>query len=74
MIKRVFLVGLIVVSLMMLSVSIALAAQGQITEVNPSGIGKAIDASDGRVIDGLKGTPAVADGFGHSTGADIPPP
>ena len=54
MIKRVFQVGLIVVSLTMLSVSTALAAQGQITEVNPSGIGTAVAASELRVVEGLK--------------------
>lgn len=67
MIKKTIIVGLIVMSLMMLSVSVALGAQGQITEVNPSGIGKAITSSDGNVIFGLKGTPAVSEGFGEST-------
>ena len=70
MIKRVLLVGLIVASVMMLSVSVALAAQGQITEVNPSGIGKALAASDGRVGEALQNTPAApllpSDSFGES--------
>ena len=69
LIKKALLIGLAVIAIMALTVSTALAAQGQITEVNPSGIGKAIDHSDGRVKDALKGTPAVADGSGESTEA-----
>ena len=57
MAKTLSLVGITVVSMMILWGSVAFAAQGQITEVNPSGIGKAINAG-GRVGDALKNTPA----------------
>ncbi len=60
MIKRVFLIGISLVVIMVLTISAAAAAQGQITEVNPSGIGKAIKASDGRVAVGLGKSQASA--------------
>ena len=52
-IKRVFVIGLSLVAISALTVSAAWGAQGQITEVNPSGIGVAVQASDGKVADGL---------------------
>ena len=53
--KKLLLIGTLVGMLMALTVSSALAAQGQITEVNPSGVGitKALGASGGKVADGL---------------------
>ena len=44
MIKRTVLIGLVVVAIMALTVSTALAAKGVITEVNPSWV---------RVVDGI---------------------
>ena len=60
MIKRLIPIAILVVLVMMLTAPIASAAQGQITEVNPSGIGVALNASNGRVGDALKNTPAAA--------------
>ena len=53
--KKLLLTGTLVGMLMALTISSALAAQGQITEVNPSGTGisQALDASGGKVADGL---------------------
>ena len=55
MIKKLIISGLIVGSIMALTVSQALAAQGQITEVNPSGFGitKALNSGNGGVAHGL---------------------
>ena len=57
MIKRFIPLSVLVVLMMVLTVSVASAAQGQITEVNPSGIGVAIQASDGQVRNGLAHNP-----------------
>jgi|DeeseametMP0441B_FD_contig_21_1748667_length_337_multi_4_in_0_out_0_1 hypothetical protein len=57
MIKRFIPLSVLVVLMMVLTVSVASAAQGQITEVNPSGIGVAIQASDGQVRGGLASNP-----------------
>ena len=52
---KLLLIGTLVGALMALTVSSAFAAQGQITEVNPSGVGitKALGASKLRVAGGL---------------------
>jgi hypothetical protein len=60
MITRLIPIAILVVLIMLLTAPIASAAQGQITEVNPSGIGVALSASNGRVGDALKNTPASA--------------
>ena len=49
----------------MLTVGSVFAAQGQITEVNPSGIGRAMVASEGRVTVALISA-GVLDEFGES--------
>jgi len=52
-VRKLLIIGILVGTLMMLTVSTALAAQGQITEVNPSGIGVAKHASANRVFGAL---------------------
>ena len=47
--RKLLIIGILVGTLMALTVSSAFAAQGQITEVNPSGIGVAQSASEGKV-------------------------
>ena len=64
MIKRFIPLTVLVVLMMALTVSVASAAQGQITEVNPSGIGVALQASDGQVIRGLAHNPFLSESLG----------
>ena len=72
-IKRVLVIGVSLVAIMALTASAAWAAQGQITEVNPSGIGKALQASDGRVGAGLTQSQAGALLFSTSNDGTIAP-
>ena len=58
MVCKVFILGLIVLALMMLTVSTALAAKGVITDVNPSG---RIIVADG--ITDIGDTTGVVDGI-----------
>ena len=57
MIKRLIPIAALTLLLMTLTASVASAAQGQITEVNPSGIGVAIGVSEDRVGNGLARNP-----------------
>ena len=47
MLRRSVIAGLVTVALIMATVSTALAAQGVITEVNPSGVASIIATTDG---------------------------
>ena len=69
--RKLLIIGLMVVTLMALTISSAFAAQGTITEVNPSGIGVAKIASEGKVDNAL-----INAGVGTttSTGSEIPDP
>ncbi len=55
MIRKLFIIAFVAGSILALTVSQALAAQGQITEVNPSGVGitKALNSGSGKVAHGL---------------------
>ena len=69
--RKLPIIGLMVVTLMALTISSAFAAQGTITEVNPSGIGVASIASEGKVDKAL-----MKAGVGTTTSKDsgIPNP
>ena len=56
--RRILTVGLVMIATLLLMVSPALAAQGQITEVNPSGLKVANNATNGHVRDVISNTPA----------------
>ena len=74
MIRKLIFAGLVAGSLMALTVSQALAAQGQITEVNPSGIhgmNKGNAASDGKAGAAL-GQKAGYVAFSYNTDTKLP--
>ena len=71
-IKRVFLIGLSLVTIILLTVSVASAAQGQNTEVNPSGIGFSNGASGGKSTAALAQSQASV--LSTSLGGTIAPP
>lgn len=59
MYKRMLIAVITVLALLMLTVSAAMAAQGQITEVNPSGIGVAKAAHGSANPPGLQNAPGL---------------
>ena len=76
MIKKFIPLSVLVVLMMALTVSVASAAQGQITEVNPSGVAllHANDVSGGQVEGALQ-NPRVASLFpSTSLGGQLPTP